>query len=87
MRTLGIDPGIRGGLAIIEINGSAPLIIVEPCVWKKHFHLRGGDKETARQLAIQTFPSAHALFARRKDHQRAEAALIALFAANNRGVP
>jgi len=36
------------------------------------------DKEGARQKAIATFPAAHALFARKMDHQRAEAALIAL---------
>jgi len=43
-------------------------------------HLRGGDKEGARQYALLLFPSAHALLARRKDHGRAEAALIALSA-------
>jgi hypothetical protein len=37
-----------------------------------------GDKEIARQRALQLFPAAHALLARKKDHQRAEAALIAL---------
>jgi crossover junction endodeoxyribonuclease RuvC len=52
--------------------------LVEPSVWKRARHLRGGDKEGARQLALQLFPTAHALLARRKDHQRAEAALIAL---------
>jgi Holliday junction resolvasome RuvABC endonuclease subunit len=151
MRVLGVDPGVRGGLAVIELNdGAAPLLVdaadiptvgtgakervdvlalrtwiqmhrpdragiergqamprqgassgfkygrgcgaleavlacckiplelVEPSVWKRARHLRGGDKESARQLALQIFPAAHALFARRKDHHRAEAALIAL---------
>jgi Holliday junction resolvasome RuvABC endonuclease subunit len=151
MKLLGIDPGIHGGLAIVELNDGAapqlidaadiptvgsgakervdvlalrawiqthrpdragieraqampkqgassgfkygrttgaleavlacceiPLELVEPSVWKRARHLRGGDKEGARQLALQIFPAAHALFARRKDHQRAEAALIAL---------
>ena len=55
-----------------------PMTIVEPSVWKKFHQLRGGDKEAARQRALQLFPAAHALFARKKDHQRAEAALIAL---------
>ena len=32
----------------------------------------------ARQRALQLFPAAHALLARKKDHGRAEAALIAL---------
>jgi crossover junction endodeoxyribonuclease RuvC len=151
MKVLGVDPGIRGGLAIVEINDGAapqlvdaidipvagvgakervnvlairtwilahrpqharvergqarpkqgassgfkygramgaieavvacceiPLTIVEPTMWKKFHQLRGGDKEAGRQRALQLFPAAHALLARRKDHGRAEAALIAL---------
>jgi crossover junction endodeoxyribonuclease RuvC len=150
-RVVGIDPGIRGGLALVEIDDGAapqlieaidipvtgvgakervdvlairawvmahqpqhafieraqampkqgassgfkygratgaieavitcceiPLTIVEPSVWKKTHHLRGGDKEGARQRALQLFPSAHALLARKMDHGRADAALIAL---------
>jgi crossover junction endodeoxyribonuclease RuvC len=152
MKLLGIDPGIHGGLAVIEINDGAmpvlveaidipvtgvgakervdalairtwimmhrpqhayveragsmprqgvasafkygratgaieavlsccevPLTIVEPSVWKKFHHLHGGDKEGARQRALQLFPSAHALLALKRHHQRAEAALIALY--------
>jgi Holliday junction resolvasome RuvABC endonuclease subunit len=151
MRTLGVDPGIHGGLAIVELNDGVmpqlidatdvpvagvgakervdviairdwimlhrpqhalieraqampkqgassgfkygravgaleavlacceiPMTIIEPSAWKKFHRLRGGDKEGSRQRALQLFPSAHALLARRKDHGRAEAALIAL---------
>jgi crossover junction endodeoxyribonuclease RuvC len=152
MKILGVDPGIRGGLAIvrIEMNGAAPqlidaidipvigvgakervdalfirswiaqhapqhavieraqampkqgassgfkygravgsleaviecceipLTIIEPTAWKKFHELRGGDKETGRQRARQLFPAAHELLARKTDHGRAEAALIAL---------
>jgi Holliday junction resolvasome RuvABC endonuclease subunit len=154
VRILGIDPGVRGGLAVIELNDGAapqlvdaidiptvgtgakervdalalrawiqthrpdragveraqampkqgassgfkfgratgaleaviaccevPLDLVEPSVWKRARHLRGGDKEGARQLALQMFPAQHAVFARKRDHQRAEAALIALHVA------
>jgi Holliday junction resolvasome RuvABC endonuclease subunit len=63
--------------AVIALCG-IPVRIVEPTQWKKFHGLRGKDKEAARALAIQKFPAAHALFARKKDHQRAEAALIAL---------
>jgi hypothetical protein len=55
-------------------------LYVEPSVWKRRHKLRGKDKEGARQLAAQLFPSAHHLLARKKDHGRAEAALIALSA-------
>jgi crossover junction endodeoxyribonuclease RuvC len=154
LNVLGIDPGIRGGLAIITVNGGAPLLvdaidipvtgvgakervdilairdwvaqhapqhgvieraqampkqgassgfkygravgaieaaitlceipltIVEPSLWKKFHGLRGGDKESGRQRALQLFPHAHALLARKKDHGRAEAALIALYQIN-----
>jgi Holliday junction resolvasome RuvABC endonuclease subunit len=151
MRILGIDPGVRGGLAIVEVNNGVapklvdaidvptvgigakeridaiamrgwiqthrpdhalieraqampkqgassgfkfgratgaleaviacckiPMTIVEPSGWKKFHQLRGKDKEGSRQRALQLFPAAHALLARKKDHGRAEAALIAL---------
>jgi len=67
---------IESVLACCEI----PTTVVEPSIWKRAHHLRGGDKESARQRALQLFPAAHALLARRKDHGRAEAALIALSA-------
>jgi crossover junction endodeoxyribonuclease RuvC len=151
MRVLGVDPGIRGGLAVVEITDGAaavlvecieipvvgtgakervtairnfidrykpicalidaqalpkqgassgfkygravgaieaaitlcsiPVEIVEPSPWKKQFRLPGRDKECARQRAIELFPAAHALLARKKDHGHAAAALIALFGA------
>ena len=68
---------LEGVLACCEI----PMTIVEPSVWKKFHQLRGGDKEAARQRALQLFPAAHALLARKKDHGRGEASLIALFGA------
>jgi crossover junction endodeoxyribonuclease RuvC len=55
-----------------------PMTIIEPTAWKKFHQLRGSDKEASRQRALMLFPAAQALFARRKDHGRAEAALIAI---------
>jgi len=57
-----------------------PCSLVEPSIWKRHHGLYGGDKETSRQRALQLFPTAHTLLARKRDHNRAEAALIALVA-------
>jgi crossover junction endodeoxyribonuclease RuvC len=154
MIVLGVDPGVRGGLSVIEINGGAPLLvdaidipvagvgakervdvqairdfieqyrpqhafieraqampkqgassgfkygrsvgaieaaitlcaipltIVEPTMWKKFHQLHGGDKEAGRQRAIQLFPAAHSLLARKMDHGRGDAALIALAGAS-----
>src|SRR5262245_44559688 len=56
-----------------------PIIVVEPGKWKRHFHLLGKDKEAARLLAIRLYPGEHRFFARKKDHNRAEAVLIGLF--------
>lgn len=47
---------------------------VSPGKWKKHFGL-SADKEEARALAIRLWPSC-AAFSRKKDHGRAEAALL-----------
>jgi hypothetical protein len=64
-----------------------PMTIIEPTAWKKFHQLRGGDKEAGRQRALQLFPSAHALLARKKDHGRGDAALIALYLTHGRSTP
>jgi hypothetical protein len=66
---------IEAAVALAEI----PLEIIEPATWKRSFKLRGKDKEAARQRARQLFPSGHVAFSRKCDHDRAEAALIALY--------
>lgn len=64
---------------------NVPLHLVTPQTWKKHFRLAGGPegKEAARALALRLFPASAAAFARKKDHNRAEAALLARFAAQH----
>ena len=56
-----------------------PLHHVTPGVWKKHFRLNS-DKEKARALALRFWPASEH-FSRKKDHGRAEAALIARYGA------
>ncbi|KAB7788010.1 hypothetical protein [Methylorubrum populi] len=60
-----------------------PYHLVTPNKWKTHFRIAGGDtgKEQSRALALQFFPASAERFARKKDHGRAEAALIARYAA------
>jgi crossover junction endodeoxyribonuclease RuvC len=60
-----------------------PLTVIEPSMWKKFRGLHGKDKEGGRQRALQLFPGAHALLARKRDHGRAEAALVALAGARH----
>lgn len=47
-------------------------------IWKKHFGL-SKDKDASRGLAIQRFPGSSGAFTRKKDADRAEAALMALY--------
>jgi len=51
---------------------------VSPAKWKKALGLNS-DGETSRARAIETWPAQAELFARKPDHNRAEAALLGLF--------
>jgi crossover junction endodeoxyribonuclease RuvC len=64
---------LRTVVALCEI----PTHLVTARKWKDHFRL-DGEKEKSRALAIRMWPGC-GLFARKKDHGRAEAALIALY--------
>jgi crossover junction endodeoxyribonuclease RuvC len=82
----GASSGFKYGRAVGAIEAaiilcSIPVEFVEPSVWKRAWRLPGKDKESARQQALQQFPAAHASLARKRDHGRAEASLIALFGA------
>jgi Holliday junction resolvasome RuvABC endonuclease subunit len=84
----GASSGFKYGRATGAIEAtitlcSIPVEIVEPSVWKRFWRLSGKDKEGGRQQALQLFPAAHAALARKKDHGRAEAALIALYGARS----
>jgi crossover junction endodeoxyribonuclease RuvC len=82
----GASSGFKYGRAVGAIEAtvalcSIPMEIIEPSAWKRFWKLPGKDKESGRQKALQLFPAAHAALARKKDHGRGEAALIALFGA------
>ena len=84
----GSSSGFKYGRAVGAIEATIalsgiPVTIVEPSVWKRFWKLPGKDKESSRQQALQLFPVAHAALARKKDHGRAEASLIALFGARS----
>ena len=72
-RAYGDVRGVIGALAV-------PVHYVTPGKWKKHYQL-GADKEECRGRALQLFPSCADHFKRKKDHGRAEAALIAKYGA------
>lgn len=79
----GIASTFRFGLAVGQILGvlqglDIPIIRAAPVSWKRSFNL-GSDKEHSRATAINLFPAQRGRFARKLDHGRAEAALIALW--------
>jgi len=76
---------VTGALEAAVMLCALPLELVEASKWKKHFGLKGGDKEASRLKALMLFPQAGEMLARKKDHQRAEAALIALYGSIGRG--
>jgi hypothetical protein len=60
--------------------------LVTPQTWKKRYRIPSGSaKEASRQLALAIWPKHAALFARKRDHARGEAALLAKFCAELRG--
>jgi crossover junction endodeoxyribonuclease RuvC len=65
-----------GAIEAVVTLCSIQMTLVEASVWKRQLNLPGKDKEAARQRALQLFPAQHELLARRKDHGRAEAALL-----------
>lgn len=73
MFSLGHTSGIIEG--VVAAKG-LPHEMVTPQTWKKHYGLNS-DKEKARALAQRLYPEAS--LSRVKDHNRAEAVLIAAF--------
>jgi crossover junction endodeoxyribonuclease RuvC len=67
---------VEGGLSALKV----PTTFVRPAIWKRDFGVKAKHVEDIRALAIQTWPDQAHRFSRRLDHNRAEAALIALWA-------
>jgi len=83
----GVASSFRFGQAYGTMLGyfsSHPITKVTPQAWKKHFGINGKKtpkegKEAALALAIELWPHQVDYFTRKKDADRAEAALIALW--------
>lgn len=97
-RGMGATSAMKFGRAVgaIEaaiIGSGVRIEWVVPQSWKRHFGLKGPDKEQSRALALVYWgapgpdgANTHRLLARKKDHQRAEAALIALWHVDKGGL-
>lgn len=82
----GVSSGFRFGRAAGAIDAvvaccGIPITYVSARRWKNYHGLSGPDKEQSRARALQLAPELAELLARKKDHGRAEAALIALYGA------
>jgi len=81
----GVASSFRFGFATGQLRAvmqcsHVPYALYTPSKWKRHYGLKGGDKEKSRQLALRLFPKAAELLRLKKHHQRAEAILIANYA-------
>ncbi len=79
----GVSSMFRFGQAygtIFGILGALDIAVssVTPGKWKKALGL-GSDGDQSRARAIETWPALAAMFSRKMDHNRAEAALLALY--------
>lgn len=80
----GVSSTFKFGTAYGTVRGvvlalGIPTHLVTPSRWKRHFRLNA-DKEQARALALQLWPASRH-FERKRDHGRAEAALLARYGA------
>lgn len=64
---------VLGCLGALQV----PVEHVTPSKWKRAHRLIGRDKDASRAVAIDRWPDRAELFRRKKDHGRADAALIA----------
>ena len=67
------------------LGAGVSIVDVTPNTWKKYFRLNN-EAEKSRALACQRFPDLPGL-ARKKDHNRAEALLIALWKPQKPTIP
>ena len=72
-----------GNIEAVIICVGWPIRTVTPAKWKLHFGLaaKGKTKHDSRARATRLFPASAEQFSRAKDDGRAEAALIALYGA------
>ncbi len=79
--------GAAAGAAEMMVAGAGLRYdTVTPVKWKKAMRI-SGNKDESRRAALRLFPRQRELFARVKDDGRAEAALIAYYAAGGGEVP
>ena len=66
---------IKGICAALNL----PIYFVRPTKWKKHFNLIKTNKDASRTKVIEAYPEISSKLHRKKDSNRADAILIALY--------
>ena len=66
---------IKGVCAALNL----PIYFVRPAKWKKHFNLIKTNKDASRTKVIEVYPEISNKLYRKKDSNRADAILIALY--------
>ncbi len=71
-QSFGVIKGICAALSL-------PIYFVRPTKWKKHFNLIKTNKDASRTKVIEVYPEISGKLHRKKDSNRADAILIALY--------
>ena len=71
-QSFGVVKGICAALSL-------PIYFVRPTKWKKHFNLIKTNKDASRTKVIEVYPELSNKLHRKKDSNRADAILIALY--------
>ena len=71
-QSFGVIKGICAALGL-------PIHFVRPMKWKKHFNLIKTNKDASRTKVIEIYPEISSKLHRKKDSNRADAILIALY--------
>ncbi len=71
-QSFGVIKGICAALSL-------PIYFVRPAKWKKHFNLIKTNKDASRTKVIEAYPQISNKLHRKKDSNRADAILIALY--------
>jgi len=66
---------IKGICAALNL----PIYFIRPAKWKKHFNLIKTNKDASRTKVIEVYPEISSKLHRKKDSNRADAILIALY--------
>ena len=76
-QSFGVIKGICAALGL-------PIYFVRPTKWKKHFNLIKTNKDASRTKVIEAYPEISSKLHRKKDSNRADAILIALYFSDTR---